>query len=634
MSSRPQTSKPRGVCAYYKEPRGCFAGSRCKFLHGEPGQEGAPTITPFDAAKTCRFYANGYCRRGDSCWFKHVKLASSQVTLEDAVEDDPCSICFEKPTTYGLLGGCSHVFCLECLRQWRDPTGKTEDLVQSRAHKKCPMCRAKSAFITPSSVFIKHGDPAKDKVIQAYKESMAKRPCRHFQESKSRPGGQPHCPFGRDCFYQHLNDDGTPYVFPAGYRPHRSNPRMTFGHPAFMDGTLLTSSLDILDGILSDPAIGSLADNAPRALEALRAGVQRLGNAMFGGALHDLPLEITNTLSAAEWDLNVAAAPGEGYDVEVGNFMHELVTNAARRRTQDRPPRPVEATTPRPAPAGNPVENDGDDGDNDSMPELQSVSNSSASEGDGSDAETDEEHSTDGSEFEVPSADGRFPSPWGQVRDGGAPEHPRDAAAAEAVAALFGPGSRFATTVLRGPSSSQNVVRTPDSESEDEMPPLEPVDLPAATTASAGPSSEPSSSRTPASSSPPLPTEFTTNGQGRVVFSGPEPKPSSIPFTGLSDNDSEDDDMPVLEPAIGSSRPDSPMPALDAVTSPMGGPSTGGIPAPSSESLPSLSSSPPLPTEFVTDGQGRIVYSGSEGGATARTILGRMYNTLFPTSNL
>ena len=101
---------------------------------------------------------------------------------------------------------------------------------------------------------------------------------------------------------------------------------MTFGHPAFMDGTLLTSSLDILDGILSDPAIGSLADNAPRALEALRAGVQRLGNAMFGRALHDLPLEITNTLSAAEWDLNVAAAPGEGYDVEVGNFMHELVS--------------------------------------------------------------------------------------------------------------------------------------------------------------------------------------------------------------------------------------------------------------------------------------------------------------------
>ena len=139
-------------------------------------------------------HAAGYCRRGDSCWFKHVKPASSQVTLEDAVEDDPCSICFEKPTTYGLLGewriwswgqhtnrssgGCSHVFCLECLRQWRDPTGKTEDLVQSRAHKKCPMCRAKSAFITPSSVFIKHGDPAKDKVIQAYKESMAKRPCR------------------------------------------------------------------------------------------------------------------------------------------------------------------------------------------------------------------------------------------------------------------------------------------------------------------------------------------------------------------------------------------------------------------------------------------------------------------------
>jgi hypothetical protein len=24
------------------------------------------------------------------------------------------------------------------------------------------------------------------------------------------------CPFGKDCFYQHLNDDGTEYVFVKG----------------------------------------------------------------------------------------------------------------------------------------------------------------------------------------------------------------------------------------------------------------------------------------------------------------------------------------------------------------------------------------------------------------------------------
>lgn len=36
---------------------------------------------------------------------------------------------------------------------------------------------------------------------------------RYFQ--RSRPGRR-QCPFGRDCFYQHIEEDGTPYVFPLG----------------------------------------------------------------------------------------------------------------------------------------------------------------------------------------------------------------------------------------------------------------------------------------------------------------------------------------------------------------------------------------------------------------------------------
>ncbi|TRM60714.1 hypothetical protein BD626DRAFT_406853 [Schizophyllum amplum] len=254
MSDRPSTSKARGVCKYYKEPRGCFAGSRCKFFHGEPGATDGPTLTPYDASKTCRFFAKGYCNRGDSCWFRHVQseVSSSRATLED-VEDDQCCICFEKPTTYGLLGGCSHVFCLSCLRQWRSTAGKSIDVVESGVHKKCPMCRSKSAFITPSSVFIKHGDPAKDEVIQAYKESMARIPCVHFQSSKAR--GRLFCPFGRDCFYQHLNDDGTPYIFSEGAmgRSHTHRNIFPFAQTPVMDGNFFTSSLDILDEILQDP---------------------------------------------------------------------------------------------------------------------------------------------------------------------------------------------------------------------------------------------------------------------------------------------------------------------------------------------------------------------------------------------
>lgn len=37
--------------------------------------------------------------------------------------------------------------------------------------------------------------------------------CRHFEAS---PSHDRFCPFGRDCFYQHRDADGTPYVFPHG----------------------------------------------------------------------------------------------------------------------------------------------------------------------------------------------------------------------------------------------------------------------------------------------------------------------------------------------------------------------------------------------------------------------------------
>jgi len=51
---RPVTSKSRGICRYYNTQRGCFAGNKCKFLHGEHEK-----LTPFDKNKTCRYFAAG-----------------------------------------------------------------------------------------------------------------------------------------------------------------------------------------------------------------------------------------------------------------------------------------------------------------------------------------------------------------------------------------------------------------------------------------------------------------------------------------------------------------------------------------------------------------------------------------------
>lgn len=123
----------------------------------------------------------------------------------------------EVPSVYGLLTGCSHVFCLSCLKSWRDPQHASSDVVGSGVHKQCPICRSSSKFVTPSSIFYKSGDSRKDAVINRYKENMKRVKCRYFEGS---PLGRRYCPFGKDCFYKHANEDGTEHMFDHDYEQH------------------------------------------------------------------------------------------------------------------------------------------------------------------------------------------------------------------------------------------------------------------------------------------------------------------------------------------------------------------------------------------------------------------------------
>ncbi|TFK92438.1 hypothetical protein K466DRAFT_480547 [Polyporus arcularius HHB13444] len=207
-TTRPVTSKPRGTCKYYNTSRGCYAGDRCKFLHGHP-------LTPYDQSKTCKFYASGWCSRGDKCWFIHAepsKPSSSSSEQDSDEEEQLCSICYDKPVTYGLLIGCSHVFCLPCIKNWRGSEGKSSEILEAGTTKTCPMCRTTSRYVTPSSLFFAEGDPRKADAIEKYKNSMARVKCRYFERSSRKR----FCPFGKDCFFKHENDDGTPYVFSYG----------------------------------------------------------------------------------------------------------------------------------------------------------------------------------------------------------------------------------------------------------------------------------------------------------------------------------------------------------------------------------------------------------------------------------
>jgi len=41
-------------------------------------------------------------------------------------------------------------------------------------------------------------------------------PTRYFQKSLQKNKTRPICPYGKDCFYQHINEDGTPHIFKSG----------------------------------------------------------------------------------------------------------------------------------------------------------------------------------------------------------------------------------------------------------------------------------------------------------------------------------------------------------------------------------------------------------------------------------
>jgi len=211
--ARPVTSKSRGICKYYNTSRGCFSGKNCKFKHGEDEK-----LTPYDKSKSCRYFAAGYCKRGEHCWFKHVPPTKPPVDPGDPLI---CSICMDEPATFGLLVDCSHVFCVDCIRSWRGQDGVADDFSLSYVHKKCPYCRTPSKFVVPSSHFYPNGHPGKAITIEQYKASLQRIPCKYF--IVSNPGYR-YCPFGRDCMYQHQNDDGTPFIFSRGvdhYMPQR-----------------------------------------------------------------------------------------------------------------------------------------------------------------------------------------------------------------------------------------------------------------------------------------------------------------------------------------------------------------------------------------------------------------------------
>eukprot|EP01031_Cornospumella_fuschlensis_P039040 gene39040-47499_t len=135
----------------------------------------APTSTV-----PCRFFKVGNCKFGNRCRFLHILDSEAPSGKSGATPhyppnhtDEPkeCGICIEPATSamFGLLPNCDCKFCLECIRK-------------------------ESFFIVPSVRHVRKG-PEKDGIIEAYKDSLKKIPCKNLAKGP--------CPFAASCFYFH-----------------------------------------------------------------------------------------------------------------------------------------------------------------------------------------------------------------------------------------------------------------------------------------------------------------------------------------------------------------------------------------------------------------------------------------------
>ncbi|KAL7548928.1 hypothetical protein ACHAWF_012196 [Thalassiosira exigua] len=190
-STRP---RPR-LCRFFFQNGCCRNGDACRFSHDADG------LTREEALKTipCPYFAAGTCRFGEHCMLSHgedVGRGKPGGGDDDAV----CGICLESVRSlgrsFGVLSCCDHVYCFECLMEWR-----TEGSSEVTSRRFCPTCRKASDYVVPSA-YMPANEEEKERMLQSYKDKLSAVPCKHFD------GTLGSCSFGSNCFYAHLNSRG------------------------------------------------------------------------------------------------------------------------------------------------------------------------------------------------------------------------------------------------------------------------------------------------------------------------------------------------------------------------------------------------------------------------------------------
>ncbi|XP_034106901.1 probable E3 ubiquitin-protein ligase makorin-1 [Drosophila albomicans] len=118
-------------------------------------------------------------------------------------KDKTCGICFDtimekagREKRFGILPNCNHIFCLECIRTWRQAKQFEHKITRA-----CPECRVCSDFVCPSAFWVETKEE-KDKLLNDYRAALGAKDCKYFKKGEGK------CPFGNKCFYKHALPNG------------------------------------------------------------------------------------------------------------------------------------------------------------------------------------------------------------------------------------------------------------------------------------------------------------------------------------------------------------------------------------------------------------------------------------------
>ncbi|OTF82154.1 E3 ubiquitin-protein ligase makorin-1-like protein, partial [Euroglyphus maynei] len=183
------------LCTFY-QTHGFCVYQNCRSIHGELCDLcGYFSMHPYNKQQSDLHRSECIKEHEESMELSFAYARSKELTcgicLDVVVEKEP-----RAHRRFGILENCAHVYCIECIRKWRN----AEDM-DKRNKRNCPQCRVNSDFIIPSQYF--YDDRAqKAKLIEDYKKALGSKHCKYFKRGRGT------CPFEGACFYKHQYEDG------------------------------------------------------------------------------------------------------------------------------------------------------------------------------------------------------------------------------------------------------------------------------------------------------------------------------------------------------------------------------------------------------------------------------------------